>query len=78
MSYLLPHLHSGWEVDQTILSEEDRIVLLRFGHDWDPTCMKMDESLYSVAEKCKNFVAIYLVDITQVCQWLVLGDWWSL
>ena len=44
---------------------------LGLGHDWDPTCMKMDESLYSVAEKCKNFVAIYLVDITQVCHCLV-------
>ena len=38
----------------------------RFGHDWDPTCMKMDETLYSIAEKCKNFVVIYLVDITEV------------
>merc|ERR1712173_388651 len=54
------------QVDQAILSEEDRIVLIRFGHDWDPTCMKMDETLYSIAEKCKNFVVIYLVDITEV------------
>ena len=28
--------------------------------------MKMDETLYSIAEKCKNFVVIYLVDITEV------------
>ena len=28
--------------------------------------MKMDETLYSIAEKCKNFCAIYLVDITEV------------
>nr|XP_020731274.1 thioredoxin-like protein 4A isoform X2 [Odocoileus virginianus texanus] len=43
MSYMLPHLHNGWQVDQAILSEEDRVVVIRFGHDWDPTCMKMDE-----------------------------------
>jgi hypothetical protein len=43
MSYLLPHLHNGWQVDQAILSEEDRVVLIRFGHDWDPSCMRMDE-----------------------------------
>jgi DIM1 family U5 snRNP protein len=43
MSYMLPHLHNGWQVDQAILSEEDRVVCIRFGHDWDPTCMKMDE-----------------------------------
>jgi DIM1 family U5 snRNP protein len=36
MSYLLPHLKSGWEVDQAILNEEERLVVVRFGHDWDP------------------------------------------
>lgn len=51
MSYMLPHLHNGWQVDQAILSEEDRVLVIRFGHDWDPTCMKMDEVLYSIAEK---------------------------
>nr|XP_004650164.1 thioredoxin-like protein 4A [Jaculus jaculus] len=50
MLYVLPHLHDGWQVDQAILSEEDRVVVIRFGHDWDPTCMKMDEVLYSIAE----------------------------
>lgn len=40
--------------------------VIRFGHDWDPACMKMDEVLYSIAEKVKNFAVIYLVDITAV------------
>ncbi|BBG94701.1 mRNA splicing factor, thioredoxin-like U5 snRNP [Prunus dulcis] len=66
MSYLLPHLHSGWAVDQAILAEEERLVLIRFGHDWDETCMQMDEVLASVAETLKNFAVIYLVDITEV------------
>lgn len=35
---MLSHLHNGWQVDQAILSEEDRVVVIRFGHDWDPTC----------------------------------------
>ena len=39
MSYMLQHLANGWQVDQAILSEEDRVVIIRFGHDWDPTCM---------------------------------------
>lgn len=51
---MLPHLHNGWQVDQAILSEEDRVVVIRFGHDWDPTCMKMDEVLYSIAEKVRQ------------------------
>lgn len=66
MSYLLPHLHSGWAVDQAILGEEDRVVVIRFGHDWDPQCMQMDEILASVADQIKNFAVIYLVDISKV------------
>ncbi|KIM60250.1 hypothetical protein SCLCIDRAFT_16365 [Scleroderma citrinum Foug A] len=66
MSYFLPHLPSGWHVDEAIKSEEDCIVVIRFGHDWDPQCMKMDETLYAVAEKVQNFAVIYLVDITNV------------
>nr|GEV87506.1 thioredoxin-like protein YLS8 [Tanacetum cinerariifolium] len=65
MSYLLPHLHNGWAVDQAILAEEERLVVIRFGHDWDETCMQMDEVLSSVADTLKNFAVIYLVDITE-------------
>ncbi|PWN23819.1 4A/4B type thioredoxin-like protein [Microstroma glucosiphilum] len=66
MSYFLPHLPSGWHVDQAILAEEDRVVVIRFGHDYDPVCMKMDETLYGIAEKLKNFAVVYLCDITEV------------
>ena len=66
MSYMLPHLENGWEVDQAILSEEDKVVVIRFGHDYDPECMKMDEVLYSIADVVSNFAVIYLVDITKV------------
>lgn len=51
MSYLLPHLHSGWAVDQAILNEENRVVVIRFGHDWDPTCMEMDEVIVLLAAR---------------------------
>ena len=66
MSYLLPHLDNGWEVDQAITTEEERVVVIRFGHDWDPTCMQMDETLYKLAEEVSQFAVIYLVDISQV------------
>jgi DIM1 family U5 snRNP protein len=66
MSYMLPHLHSGWAVDQAILAEEDRLVIIRFGHDYDPQCMQMDEVLFNCAELLKNFCVIYLVDIKEV------------
>jgi DIM1 family U5 snRNP protein len=61
MAYLLPHLHSGWEVDQAIVSEEDRVIVIRFGRDQDPACMVQDEVLMSIADKVKNFAVIYLV-----------------
>ncbi|KAM0865308.1 hypothetical protein ACQ4PT_043352 [Festuca glaucescens] len=60
MSYLLPHLHSGWAVDQAILAEEERLVIIRFGHDWDETCMQ------GWQRTVKNFAVIYLVDITEI------------
>jgi len=63
---MLTHLTSGWAVDQAIVLEEERVVVIRFGHDWDPDCMRMDETLYKVAEKCKNFAVFYVVDISQV------------
>lgn len=45
-SVVLPHLSTGWHVDQAIMSEEDRLVVIRFGRDWDPDCMRQDEVLY--------------------------------
>ena len=66
MSYMLPHLRTGYAVDQAILTEEERVVVMRFGHDHDPTCMLQDETLFRISEKIKNFAVVYLVDITEV------------
>ena len=66
MSFLLTHLPSGWDVDQAILYHKDKLVVIRFGKDTDPTCMKMDEMLSSCAERLKKFVVIYAVDIVAV------------
>ena len=66
MSYLLPHLHSGWDVDRTIVLEEKRVVVVRFGRDADTTCMRMDEVLAGVAEDVKLFASVHLVDVSEV------------
>lgn len=66
MSFMLQHLKSGWAVDQAILAEEKRVVVMRFGHDWDTECMKMDEKLYKIANRVRNMAIIYVVDITEV------------
>ena len=36
---------------------------IRFGHDYDPDCMAMDETLYSVSEKVQNFCVIYVGEL---------------
>ncbi|KAL0218415.1 hypothetical protein P9112_004068 [Eukaryota sp. TZLM1-RC] len=64
--FLLPHLEDGWSVDQAILYEKERLVIIRFGHDYDPRCMEMDETLYRTAGRLINMAVIYLVDITRV------------
>lgn len=58
MSMFLPKLESGWHVDQAILAEESRVVVIRFGHDYDTECMRHDETLFGIAEKVKNMAVI--------------------
>ncbi|KAI4164833.1 MAG: hypothetical protein LQ342_001466 [Letrouitia transgressa] len=65
-SVVLPHLTTGWHVDQSILTEEERLVVIRFGRDWDPDCMRQDEVLYRIADRVKNFAVIYVCDLDQV------------
>ena len=74
MSYMLPHLRSGWAVDQAILKEEARVVVFRFGHDENKACMEMDEILYKISEDVRNFAVIYLVDITEVPDFNVMYE----
>ena len=66
MSYLLPHLRTGWAVDQAIVNESDRVVVIRFGKDSDKDCMLQDEVLASITDVVKNFAVIYVVDISEV------------
>ncbi|KAK6197466.1 mitosis protein dim1 [Scheffersomyces amazonensis] len=65
-SIFLPHLRTGWHVDQAILSEDDRLVIIRFGREEETQCMIMDEILYSISEKIKNFAVVYLCNIDKV------------
>ena len=74
MSYKLQHLERAWDVDRTIVLEEEKIVVIRFGHDWDTTCMQMDEMLAKIEYDISNFASIYLVDITQVPEFNALYE----
>lgn len=78
MAYFLPHLHTAYAVDCAIQDETEKLVVIRFGHDNDKQCMlvcilfkmmfivQQDETLMKIADLVKNFVVIYLVDITEV------------
>ena len=66
MSFMLYQLTNAWQVDQAILSEEDRLVVIRFGHNDHPDCIFMDDLLSSIAERIKLFAVTYLVDTRQV------------
>ena len=74
MSYLLPHLTNGWQVDMAIKTEQERVVVIRFGHDLDPTCMLMDEILAACSPLVRNYAVIYVVDIRQVPDFNVMYE----
>ena len=63
----------GWHVDQAILSEECRVVCIRFGKDCDGECMEMDEHLYKIVDKVRNFAVVYVVDNTGIFSLAGLG-----
>ncbi|KAJ5594751.1 uncharacterized protein N7459_000959 [Penicillium hispanicum] len=66
-SIVLPHLRTAWHVDQAILSEEERLVVIRFGRDHDPDC---EPPPSRDSPCCKpappDFAVIYLCDIDEV------------
>jgi DIM1 family U5 snRNP protein len=48
------------------LARRPSLVVIRFGRDWDPDCMRQDEVLYKIADRVKNFAVIYVCDLDQV------------
>ena len=71
---MLKHLESDWEVDRTILTEENKLVVIRFGQDHNPECIKMDEVLYKIEHKVSNFAVIYLVDNKKVPEFNIMYE----
>ena len=43
MSFLLQKLESKKEIDHVIKRTEDKVLVLRFGKEDDPECLKMDD-----------------------------------
>ena len=74
MAESLVHLKNAWQVDQAIIHEEERIVIIRFGRDWDIDCMKMDYKLASLQEQISRMAIIYVVDIDLVPDFNVMYE----
>ena len=74
MSYMLPQLSSGWNVDQAIVTEENRVVVIRFGRISDPDTMVIDEKLYKISDKVRNYAVIYLVDLDEVPDYIQMYE----
>eukprot|EP00792_Barthelona_sp_PAP020_P002377 TRINITY_DN13855_c0_g1_i1.p1 TRINITY_DN13855_c0_g1~~TRINITY_DN13855_c0_g1_i1.p1 ORF type:complete len:156 (+),score=34.22 TRINITY_DN13855_c0_g1_i1:41-469(+) len=74
MTEILQHLKNAWEVDQAILREEEHVVLIRFGYDWEPSCIEMDAILQKISLEVSNMCKIYLVDIREVPDFNLMYD----
>lgn len=46
--------------------DESRVILLRFGQDYDPDCKLMDDVLLAISDIVKAKCDIFLVDISEV------------
>lgn len=44
----LKSLNTEWDVDRTIAIEEKKLIVIRFGTDWDNDCIRMDTILEKV------------------------------
>jgi hypothetical protein len=60
-------LHSGWAVDQAILAEEERLVVIRFGHDWDETCMQVYNKFPTFFYK---YISVVFGTFSGFCEWI--------
>jgi hypothetical protein len=65
-SDLIPYLETGWHVDQSIVVEDERLVVIRFGYDEDPDCLVQDKVLERIVDLVSNFAVIYLCNLDEV------------
>jgi DIM1 family U5 snRNP protein len=67
-------LDSAEQIDQTLLAERHRAVLIRFGRRTDPTSAAMDVILHEIAYEIWLFCVIYLVDMDVVTEFTALHE----
>ncbi|XP_065829320.1 thioredoxin-like protein 4B [Oscarella lobularis] len=66
MSYLIRRLKTKKDVDAAIKTNEDLVVVLRFGRETDPSCLQLDEILAKTEPLLAKMASIYTIDIENV------------
>eukprot|EP00927_Polykrikos_kofoidii_P077861 TRINITY_DN74765_c0_g1_i1.p1 TRINITY_DN74765_c0_g1~~TRINITY_DN74765_c0_g1_i1.p1 ORF type:complete len:143 (+),score=30.84 TRINITY_DN74765_c0_g1_i1:68-496(+) len=66
MAFSLPKLHSAFEVEQAVVSEQSKVVCLRIGQEFDPECMQMDQALAKILGTVESACSVYAVDSREV------------
>ena len=59
-------LPSGWHVDQAILHDQERVVVILFGNPTEIDVMVQTEMLRKIAPDVVNFAVLYTCDISKV------------
>ncbi|CAK7262744.1 Dimethyladenosine transferase [Sporothrix epigloea] len=59
-------LESGWHVDQAILYDQERVVVILFGNPNEIDVMVQTEMLRKIAPDVVNFATLYTCDISKV------------
>lgn len=59
-------LESGWHVDQAILYDQERVVVILFGNPNEVDVMVQTEMLRKIAPDVVNFATLYTCDISKV------------
>lgn len=74
---MIHDLPSAWHVDQACMSEDERLVIIRFGKADDKEVMAQDEMLYKVADRVRNFAVIYVCDNQKVPDFNQMYELWD-
>lgn len=77
MTAMIHDLPSAWHVDQACMSEDERLVIIRFGKADDKEVMAQDEMLYKVADRVRNFAVIYVCDNQKVPDFNQMYELWD-
>mmetsp|Transcript_31648 Transcript_31648/g.73887 ORF Transcript_31648/g.73887 Transcript_31648/m.73887 type:complete len:144 (-) Transcript_31648:42-473(-) len=65
-AFSLPSLSSQYAVEQAVATEQNKLVCLRIGHQFDPACVSLDEVLRSAVPSVEAMCSLYTIDSREV------------